>query len=56
MNIKYKKLIHILILIFKMQADVDVQDAILKKLSTNETVDSTPLQKEFALTHEALYA
>lgn len=37
-----------------MQADI--QDVILKRLSNTEILDSAELQKEFALTHEALYA
>lgn len=37
-----------------MQADV--QDTILKRLSQTDLLDSAQLQKEFALTHEALYA
>jgi hypothetical protein len=37
-----------------MQADI--QDVILKRLSTAEVLGSAELQKEFGLTHEALYA
>jgi hypothetical protein len=37
-----------------MQADI--QSIILKRLATAEQLDSTPIQTEFALTHEALYA
>lgn len=37
-----------------MQADI--QDSILKKLTNIDVLDSAELQKEFELTHEALYA
>lgn len=37
-----------------MQADI--QDAILKKLSNAEVLDSAQLQAEYGLNHQAIYA
>jgi len=43
-------------IIIDINMQADIQEVILKRLKDKAELDSADLQKEFALTHEAIYA